>query len=287
MRDRPGIMNAIAPITDTEFRLFRDLILQEAGISLSDAKRTLVETRLSRRLRYLGFRTYSQYHRYLMTQDPEREERLRMINCLTTNKTAFFREPHHFTFLRTEVLPAKQTKRQAGVPRRLRIWSAGSSSGEEAYSIAMTIREFTTTPHEWDVKILASDIDTDMLNHGAEGIYSTGHLADVSPLFQRKYFLPRDHDPRGLVQVCRELRDLVVFRRINLIEEAWPIRTRFDVIFCRNVIIYFNRETQSKLFNRFADFLEDDGYLIVGHSETLLGLTDKFIPLQNTVYRRR
>jgi chemotaxis protein methyltransferase CheR len=274
-------------ISDKEFRAFRELIFAEAGISLSDAKRVLVCSRLSRRLRHYGFETFSQYYDHLMSGDPAGDERLKMINCITTNKTDFFREMHHFEFLRSQFFPELRERVLRGGARRLRIWSAGCSSGEEPYSIGMTVRDVFGFLPGWDIKMLASDIDTDMLSAAERAIYPAERLESVPAEHQRRYFLRGRGEWAGYFKVRSELRDLVTFRRINFADAAWPIQTRFDVIFCRNVIIYFNRETQRRLFERLATYLQPDGCLMVGHSESLQWLSDLFVPLRGTIYRLR
>lgn len=274
-------------ITDKEFQAFRHLIFQEAGISLSEAKRALVASRLARRLRHFGFTSYGQYYTYLMEHDPDGHERVEMVNCLTTNKTDFFRESHHFTFLREHVLPSLQEQARQGSPARMRFWSAGCSTGEEPYSLAMTIRESLPSLAHWDIRILASDIDTNVLQAAERGIYASDRLDGVSEERQRRHFLRGRGEWTGTYQVKPELQHVIAFRRINLNEEQWPIRTRFHAIFCRNVVIYFNRETQRRLFERFADALEPNGYLIVGHSEALVGLSERFLSLRGSVYRLR
>jgi chemotaxis protein methyltransferase CheR len=261
------------------------LIFREAGISLSDAKRVLVCSRLSKRLRHFGFKTFSQYYEYLMRSDHDGEERLQMINCITTNKTDFFREAHHFDFLRQFFFPQVRERGLWGLPKRLRIWSAGCSSGEEPYSIGITAREFFASLPGWDVKILASDIDTEMLRTAEQGIYHAERLASVPAELMRRHFLRGRGEWKGYYRVRSELRELVTFRRINFAEESWPIHTRFDLIFCRNVIIYFNRETQRRLFERLAKYLHPYGCLMVGHSESLQWLSDMFVPMSGTIYR--
>ncbi len=278
-----GIFN----ITNEEFRAFHVLVLKEAGIFLSDAKRQLVASRLAKRLRHFGFSTFSQYYHYLETQDPCGEERLQMVNCITTNKTDFFRESHHFDFLRDQVFPELRERALQGGPRRLRIWSAACSSGEEPYTIALTVREEFPAHCGWDIRILASDIDTDILHRAERGVYTMERLAGMPEPFRRKYFLRGKGKWEGSVRVRPELQELVTFRRINFMDPTWPIHTRFDVIFCRNVIIYFDRETQRRLFERLRRYLHEDGYLMVGHSESLHWLADLFVPLRGTIYRPR
>jgi chemotaxis protein methyltransferase CheR len=273
-------------ITDQEFERFRSLVHAQTGIALGDSKRQLLCSRLGRRLRHHGYSTFSQYYDHLRKRDPEGEELIRMINAITTNKTDFFRESHHFDLLRSEVLPALGTRVAAGGPRKLRIWSAGCSSGEEPYSIAVTVLDGLPRPWGWDVKILASDIDTDMLARGEEGTYPEERLAGVPADLRARYFVRGRGPQAGLVRVRPEVRDLVVFRRINLREDAWAVRTLFDCIFCRNVIIYLDRTLQRSLVGRFLDLLKPGGYLFLGHSESLLGMRPGLAYLGQTVYQK-
>jgi len=273
-------------ITEREFQQFRALVLQQTGIALGDSKRQLVCSRLGKRLRYYGYSTFSQYYEHLAERDPEGQELLRMINAITTNKTDFFREAHHFDFLRSAILPAMQTEAGTGGARRLRIWSAGCSSGEEPYSIALTVLEGLPRPWAWDVKILASDIDTEMLAKGREGVYTDDRLSTIPAELRERYFLRGRGTREGLVAVRPEMKDLVAFRRINLRDESWPIRTLFDCIFCRNVIIYFDRALQEGLVSRFVELLKPGGYLFLGHSESLLGMRLGLRYVGNTVYQK-
>jgi len=274
-------------LTDQEFDAIRDMIYREAGISMSDAKRALVCARLAKRLRELKLRTHGEYLEYLATQDPNGVERQAMINCLTTNKTDFFREPHHFAFLRDVVFPAVKRRAAIGQPRRLRIWSAGCSMGDEPYTIAMTILESFGALRGWDIRILATDINTDVLRCAEQGVYPLERIDSLDESLRRRYFLRGTGRWEGHCQVRPEVRRMVAFRRLNFMEPVWPIHTRFDVIFCRNVIIYFNAETQRQLLPRFAEYLVDPGYLILGHSENLHWLSSVFSPIGNTVYQRR
>jgi chemotaxis protein methyltransferase CheR len=285
--ESPVYFPGLFTISEKEFAIFRDLIFKEAGIALSDAKRALVCSRLSRRLRHFGFTSFSEYYDYLMSADPDGAERLQMVNCITTNKTDFFRESHHFDFLREFFFPQVRERALWGDRRRLRIWSAGCSSGEEPYSIGITAREYFSILPGWDVRILASDIDTEMLRIGEQGIYPAERLANIPPEFMRRHFLRGRGEWKNYYKVRKDLRELVTFRRINFAEDSWPIHTRFDVIFCRNVIIYFNRETQRRLFERLAKYLHPYGCLMVGHSESLQWLSDMFVPLRGTIYRLR
>lgn len=271
---------AVPSISNDEFTRLRSLIVAHTGICLKDSKRHLLVARLGHRLRELGLRHFADYHA-LITSKKDGSELRYLINHVTTNKTAFFREVHHFDFLRDRILrPIQQSP-----CRTVRIWSAGCSTGEEPYSIALTLRETLKPMLGWDVKILASDIDTDVLTQAEGGIYSDTAVADVPPDLLPRYFLRGFGKHQGTVKVREELRELISFRRINLNAEPWLVKTRFDAIFCRNVMIYFDREKQQSLVKRFAALLKPSGYFFAGHSENLFWLKDVVTPVQHTVYR--
>ncbi|HYU15725.1 MAG TPA: protein-glutamate O-methyltransferase CheR, partial [Candidatus Acidoferrum sp.] len=245
-----AMAGGIDPLNDREFQALRVLIRQLTGIHLADGKRELVSSRLRRRVQALGMSSYGQYHDHVARGGGGPAERTALINCITTNKTDFFREPHHFVFLRR--LAAKWRQRPpAG--RALRIWSAGCSTGEEPYSISIALHDLLPAGAGWDVRVLASDIDTDVLAHAREGFYRPERLADL-PRSAERYFV-REND--GL-RVVPEIRERVDFRQVNLIGE-WNLPERFDLVFCRNVVIYFDRETQERLFTRFARQLSPGG----------------------------
>ena len=273
------------PISDQEFRLFQELVKAHTGIDLSEHKRSLVASRLGRRLRALSLPSFRSYYGFL-NGDSGQEELENFINAITTNKTDFYREPLHFDFLGNDFLPALKARAARNGERRIRIWSAGCSTGEEPYTIAITLREGIENLLTWDIRILASDIDTQVLAQAAQGIYPAERIAEIPRPILQRYFLRGVGSQAGLVQVAREVQRLVTFRRINLQEEPWPIRTAFDCIFCRNVIIYFDKPTQRRLTDRFADYLKDDGYLFLGHSESLYGVSNRFGFLRNTIYRK-
>jgi chemotaxis protein methyltransferase CheR len=272
-------------MTDREFELFRELVHRETGIALGPHKRTLLEARLTKRLRALRLPDFSAYHAYLRRQDVSGEERVRFVNAVTTNETAFFREPAHFTHLTADWLPAHRALAGGTGQRRLRAWSAACSSGEEPYSIAMTLLDGLAGSAGWDVRILASDIDTDVLGRAAAGVYPAEAVARVPAPTLRRHFLRGVGAQHGLVRVRPEVRSLVTFRRINLLDEAWPIRTRFDLIFCRNVLMYFDRATQARLVARLERMLDAGGLLVLGHAENLLGLGSDMRRVTSTIYR--
>ncbi|MFQ5656370.1 MAG: CheR family methyltransferase [Candidatus Methylomirabilales bacterium] len=273
-------------MSEEEFLLFRELVKAKAGIALSEAKRSLVQSRLARRLRHLGLRSYREYYDYLMEQDPTGEERVQFINALTTNLTHFFREGHHFEYLREVWLPGIRARAAETGQRRIRIWSAGCSTGEEPYSIAITLLEGLETDAGWDIHILASDIDTEVLAKAAEGVYPSDRIEGMSEDLLRRYFQEEKEAEVDHVTVLPKVRDLVFFRRINLLEDPWPMRTRFDMVFCRNVAIYFDGPTLEQLLKRFETALLDQGLLILGHSESLLGKEARFRHLGKTIYQK-
>lgn len=264
-------------LEDSDLEEIRALLFERTGIRIGKEKHALVVARLSRRLRHHQLPSFSAYRRLLREDDPGGLELTEMINCLTTNKTEFFREPHHFAYLERELVP--ELVRRGG-PRRLRIWSAGCSTGQEPYSIAMVLAGHPEL-RGWDVKVLASDIDTQVLEVAAEGRYPRSALAEIPEAHRTHLAIDADG-----VRVQGAARELVHFRRINLVEEPWPLRTTFDAIFCRNVTIYFDHATQDRLHHRFHDRLAAGGHLFAGHSENLLWLRDLFSPVGNTVYRR-
>lgn len=287
---RPGVGSLPQPvseftISDQEFRLFQDLVKAHTGIALTEHKRNLVCSRLSKRLRGLGLTSFQRYYDYLNAEAGEAELE-NFVNAITTNKTDFYRENWHFKFLEQEIVPALKARVARGGERRIRIWSAGCSSGEEPYTIAITLREAIESLLAWDIRILASDIDTEVLVRAAQAIYPEERVAEIPRPLLERYFRQGTGAQAGLVQVTREVRNLVTFRRINLLEEPWPIRTVFDCIFCRNVIIYFDKPTQYRLMQRFATYLKDDGHLFLGHSESLYGISDQFAFLHHTIYRK-
>lgn len=279
--------NATISLTEKEFSLFRELIYKEAGIALASSKHQLVESRLSKRLRLCNLTSFTQYYKYLNENDRNGEERLKMINALTTNKTDFFREQHHFDYLRSTVFPMLEMKARETGERKIRIWSAACSTGEEPYTLAMTVLDHfgPTAFHGWDIRILASDVDTDVLNHARKGAYAADRVTDVPREILKRHFLKTSKDPEAPVQVRPELQELITFRRINFIEPQWPINTYFDIIFCRNVMIYFDEVTQDRLLTRFADQLVPEGHLFIGHSESILRLDQLYSSLGTTIYR--
>jgi chemotaxis protein methyltransferase CheR len=267
--------------TNADFTFIAATIGRHTGITLGSHKRNLVYGRLARRLRALDLESFGDYCELLRGPDGATEIGL-LVNAITTNMTSFFREAHHFDHLR-DVLVKRMADRRSGARSRLRIWSAGCSSGEEPYSIAMTMRE-ACNDHltGWDAKILATDIDTNVLATGEAGIYPEDRVAPVPPAYRARYIASH---PGRTISVDDSLRSLISFKPLNLLED-WPMTGPFDVIFCRNVVIYFDKPTQRALFDRFADMLGEGGLLYVGHSESLFRVCDRFTAAGRTIYRK-
>jgi chemotaxis protein methyltransferase CheR len=263
-----------------DFRKICRLVMDTAGIVLSDKKRAFVQGRLGRRLRVLGLSDFAAYCRLLESPAGD-EEKNNLINAVTTNHTSFFREPHHFQYLAQTILP-HIAKTQRGGGGRFRIWSAGCSTGEEPYTIAMTLREHQSPLRGFDVRILATDLDTNVVARAAAGVYDAERLATIPKSLRLKYFTDLDD---GSAEAGDELSSLITFAPLNLLQD-WPMKGPFDVIFCRNVVIYFDKATQRRLFDRYAELLKPDGWLFIGHSESLMNVTDRFDLVGRTIYQR-
>lgn len=267
--------------TDSDFQRVCRMIYNNVGIRLTESKRDLVYSRLARRLRQLNVDSFRAYLDRVEA-DPDCEF-TDFVNAITTNLTSFFRESHHFDALRDKVLPKLMKARDA--TRRLRIWSAGCSTGEEPYSLAMTVAETVSQAPGWDVRILATDLDTNVLQHARAGIYAEDRIKQLPDAVVNKWFRRGVGANEGKIKVVPELQRIITFNQLNLME-SWPMRGPMDIIFCRNVVIYFDKPTQTKLFERYADILSDDGYLFIGHSETLYRVTDRFELIGQTIYRK-
>jgi len=268
--------------TERDFTRLRDLVRKLTGISLSDQKRELVYGRLTRRLRALGIGSFKDYCDFLEANlDHELEH---FTNAITTNLTSFFRENHHFEMIADEPLHGWLLRRLQD-NGRLRFWSAGCSTGEEAYSLAITLAETIPDVFSRDVKILATDLDTNVVATGRAGVYPENRIEALSPERKRNWFQRGSGDATGMVKVADDLRRMVTFNPLNLMDE-WPMRGPFDVIFCRNVVIYFDKPTQATLFDRYANLLCNDGVLFIGHSETMAEICTRFDLVAKTMYRK-
>jgi chemotaxis protein methyltransferase CheR len=267
-----------------DFRAIAAMLHGDAGISLPESKATLVYSRLAKRLRLLGLDSFRDYCALVAGHDGA-DERVRMLAALTTNVTRFFREPHHFEHLKSQVLPPLLEAAKKG--GRVRIWSAACSSGQEPYSIALTVLSLIPEAGRYDIKILASDIDPNMVVEGRRGVYDASALEPVPASMRDRWFqsLPKSSGDTRF-EVRQELKDLITFRELNLIGD-WPMRGHFEAIFCRNVVIYFNDETQAKVWSRFVPLLSPNATLYIGHSERVTGpAASSLKPTGITTYTR-
>lgn len=281
----------IPQISDELFQLFAKHIYDFAGIRLGEQKKTLITSRFQKRLRTLGLASYNEYYKLIKSNE---DERIMMLNSITTNTTKFFRENHHFEFLRESLIPTLLESRRA--KKEIRIWSAGCSTGEEPYSIAISVCEALREANPnadpgdplcgWDVKILATDISTNVLATAARGLYSLEQIpVGVPKDILQRYFLKGNSAYSGMATVKDMLKRFISFRRLNFKDGVYPFSKKFDLIFCRNVMIYFDEPMKQHVLNKFHHHMAHDGHLFLGHSETMFG-NNLFTPVNITVYRR-
>ena len=269
-------------LSDREFARLSEFIHGECGIKVTEAKKVMLEGRLQKRLRKLGLGSFASYCEYLFSPEGMEKELTFMIDEVTTNKTDFFREPAHFQYLVETVLPDLTRSR-----RRLTIWSAGCSSGEEPYTLAMVLSAWADRSPGFEFLILATDISTNVLGKAEKAVYDEERIAPVPAEFKRKYLLRSKDRTKRVVRVAPELRSRVRFRRLNFMDGDFGFREPIDVIFCRNVIIYFDKPTQERLLNRFCRHLAPGGYVFMGHSEALIDMNVPLTPVAPTVYRKK
>ena len=272
-----------ASLTTRDFSRLSSFIYDTCGIKMPEVKKTMLESRLQKRLRALGMRSFSQYCDYLFSSTGMEQELVQMLDMVTTNKTDFFREPDHFDYLTQKVLP-DWCARHPGA--RLSIWSAGCSSGEEPYTLAMVLSEFALSYPGFDFQILATDISTRVLEKAKSAIYPEALVEPVPLSLKKKYLLRSKDRSSGVVRIVPQLRDKVRFRRLNFMDEDFGMREQLDIIFCRNVIIYFDRPTQERLLQRFHRQMKSGAFIFMGHSETLSGLNVPLTSVFPTVYRK-
>lgn len=272
------------------FKLFRTLIHRETGIWLRDNKEVMLASRLSRRLRQLDIEEFEEYFSYVEGLGAGHQELVELINCVTTNKTSFFREPHHFEFLVEQSVDQTRKSRQSGSDRSMQVWSAACSTGEEPYSIAISLleaRQQLGLSGAGSIKIIASDIDTKVIETARRGTYNQEATESLPDTFLKKYFLRGKGASQGQVRVKKEVAELVEFQRLNLNDANWPVPSSLDAIFFRNALIYFQPDTQERFLRKMVAFLKPGGYLFIGHSENVPWLHDVVLPLRNTIYQRR
>jgi chemotaxis protein methyltransferase CheR len=272
-------------LSDQLFKKFSNMVYQKCGINLHEGKRELLQARLNKRLRATGLHSYREYYDYV-TSDGNGSEIVHFLDCISTNLTFFFREPRHFEFLHEVLLPELISSKQVKSANRIRIWCAGCSTGEEPYSLAMCIHSHLKEPQRWDLRILATDISTKVLETAFAGRYPKEKVEKVPPDLRRAYFHKRqDSNGLPLFEIAPSIKNIVTFRRLNLKGE-YPFSGPFDFIFCRNVMIYFDKPTQQILVQRMVSYLASGGYLFVGHSESLTGLDHPLTYVRPSVYRK-
>jgi len=271
-------------LTERDFRKISDLVYEHCGINLHDGKKELVRARLAKRLRLGNFKTFPEYIKHVLADTSGKEFSI-LVDSLSTNLTSFFREGQHFEFLRSSFLPGLLDRKRESRNFRIRAWSAGCSSGEEPYSIAITLLEAAQGQGRWDIKVMATDISTSILETAQKGVYDKERVEPVPTLQKNKYLAPHHVNKRKVFEVSNRLRDVVIFRYLNLMG-GWPIKGPLDFIFCRNVMIYFDKVTQQRLISRFWDLLDSGGVLFTGHSESLTGIEHKFKYVQPTIYMK-
>jgi len=269
----------LLPLAEAEYRLFRDFIHRETGIFLGPHKKALLVTRIGRRLRELGLDRFGRYWE-LVQSDPE--ERARMIERICTHETCFFREPRQFELLERRLLPRwREEARLQGGPGRLRAWSAGCSTGEEPFSIAMTLLQGLPG---WDAEVLATDLSGWALERARSATWPVRRSREIPPHLLKRFMLKGVRSQEGWIRAGAELRQAVRFARVNLNDASYPFETRFEMIFCRNVLIYLDAATRVRVIHRLLDHLAPGGHLFLGHSESLIGVTDRALAVMPTVY---
>jgi chemotaxis protein methyltransferase CheR len=262
-----------------------DFIYNEVGIKLPPNKKIMLEARIRKRLRTLSIQSFTEYCDYIFSPHGIETELIHMIDVITTNKTDFFREPSHFDYLIQAVMPELLNSLSYGTKRKISLWSAGCSTGEEPYTIAIVLSEFTEKNRGFYFSIIATDICTEVLQKAAKGVYEMEKAEAIPLILKHKYLMRNKDKNKQFVRIIPELRSLIRFRRLNLMEN-FGIDEPIDIIFCRNVIIYFDRITQGKLLTKFYRQLSPGGYLFMGHSETLHGLNVPFVQVAPTIYRK-
>ncbi len=275
-----------AALSRNDFDRLSAFIRAECGIKLSEQKRIMLEARLRKRLRALGIESFGEYCNFLFSPEGLEQEKLHMIDVVTTNKTDFFREPKHFDYLTQHAIPELFRIHGAGMRQGLSIWSAGCSTGEEPYTLAMVLTEYAQSQPGFRFSILATDISTRVLEKAFRAVYKEERVGLMPASMKKKFLMRSKERERGLVRVVPELRSCVEFRRLNFMDSNFGIDSSFDIIFCRNVIIYFDRPTQQKVLQTIYRHLKPGGYLFMGHSETLSSLSIPLASVGSMVYRK-
>lgn len=274
-------------LSEQDFDRFSQLIHGHCGIKMPPVKKNMLEARLRKRLRQLTMQSFEEYSEYVFSRKGMAQELVNLIDVVTTNKTDFFREPAHFDYLTRIALPKLINTYGAGIKRPLKVWSAGCSTGEEPYTLAMVLSEFAEQVEGFEYSILATDISTQVLEKAKLGVFRQNRVETIDPQLQKRYLLRGKDTQEGLVRVAPELRSRVTFRRVNFMDDDLGVRWPIDILFCRNVIIYFDRPTQEQLLGRLSGHLFPGRYLFMGHSETLSGMNLPFYQMAPSVYLKK
>lgn len=270
-------------MSDGEFKKLSNFIYSNYGIKMPPTKKVMLQARLQKRLKANNIKSFKEYCDFVFSEAGMRSEVVHMIDVVSTNKTDFFREPGHFDFMTNVFLPEFKAD-YSGKP--LKIWSSASSTGEEAYTIAMTIEEFINRQKLFDYSIHCTDISTEVLKKAVNGVYALSRVANIPISIKRKYFL-KSKDPKNeTVRIVPDLRKKLTFNRLNLMDDSYPVPHDFDIIFCRNVLIYFDKETQEKVINKLCTRLRPGGYFLLGHSESITGMNVNLETIKPTIYRK-
>jgi chemotaxis protein methyltransferase CheR len=274
-----------ATLSKEDFNRLSSFIFKEYGIKMPEVKKTMLQSRLQKRLRELNITNYKDYVNYVFSPEGQENEIIHMIDMVSTNKTDFFREPVHFEFLHTHVLP--EFMQNGSGHKFIKIWSAGCSSGEEPYSIAISLSEFQANHPNLDYSIFATDISSRMLKTGAEAIYKENRVSVVPMSLKKKYLLRSKDTANPTVRIVPQLRKKITFQRLNFMDTSYSVPDMYDVVFCRNVLIYFDRDTQEKVINKLCMKLKKGGYFFLGHSESITNIDVPLTQLKPTVFQRQ
>jgi chemotaxis protein methyltransferase CheR len=278
------VLPGVRPLTEGEFRKFQAFVFRHAGIHLSTAKKALLVGRLARRLRALALESFGEYYELI---ERDAEERIQAFDAICTNETHFFREPRQFEFLAARVYPAWMAAAEAGErSRMIRVWSAACSSGEEPYSIAMSLLTHFPAESGWTIEIVATDLSTKILARAEAGLWPIDKSAEIPQAMLKRFMLKGVGAQEGKMKAGPEIRACVRFARLNLNDASYPVAGQFDLVFCRNVLIYFNAESKAGVIGRLLGRLAPEGILFLGHAETLNGVTDRVRSVGPTAYRR-
>ena len=271
-------------ISDREFSLYRKLIYSKAGICLSPTKKAFLEARLTRRVRELGLESFHAYYQYA-TQDQDGSELAQLLDRVSTNETHFFREPRQFEFLEQQIYPDWKTQGGSGLrPRRIRVWSAGCSTGEEPYSLAMMFLDHFPPGSGWQIEIIATDLSSRVLKSARKAVWSIAKAREIPQNYLKRFMLKGTGSQQAYMKAGPEIQAIIRFQHLNLNDDHYDVTGPFDLIFCRNVLIYFDAASRTRVMNRLVDYLAPAGFLLVGHAESLSGMSDRIRAVKPTIY---